>query len=289
LPGVYYIELTKHDPVTGIGEFYVDSLMDVRHEQVTMHTPEEGQLQRVPLSGTLSLYKYPQGALLFEGVNYESGGEGQILLDTPLDQGQYIAADYRYPAASTGPHPFCEMRANKSAIPGVVLAFGRLAKEGDRAAIVVQPRREAAYQEYGGRWQVSLDFDIIARDLYSQQEIADRTIVWVWGNMRGRVSEEGVEILDVSLGGETEEIYDENADDYFYNASFSVTCETEWSIHVPLGPQLRSVTLATPAQLAAAVEDPGAYQEGTVTAGLGVQRSQDPFLVGRSRTFEVIR
>lgn len=289
-PGVYYIELTEHDPVQGVGEFYVDRLLDVRHEKVTMATPSLGQLQRVPLNGTVSLYQYPSSRRLIQGADYEyNAEEGSFTLTQPLRKGLSIAADYRYPAKSTGPHAFGEMRGDNKAIPGVVLAFGRLAKKGDRAAIVVESKRQPAYLEYGGRWSISLDFDIVARDVYSQQEIADRTITWIYGNMRPRVADEGVEILDVSLGGETEEIYDENGDDYFYNASFSVTCETEWSMHVPLGAPIRNIEIATPAQLAASAENPGMYSEGTLSSGLGIQRVQDPFLVGRTRTFEMIR
>ena len=290
LPGVYFIELTKHDDVDGAGEFYVDRLLEVTNESVAMVTPKEGQLQRIPLQGTLSLYQYPSGRRLVDGAEYEfDSASGSFTLLDKLDKGQSISADYRYPAESTGPHPFNEMYANKDAIPGVVLAFGRSVKQGDRVAVVVQKRRSDAYLEYGGRWSITLDFDIISRDVFSQQEIADRTIVWIYGNMRPRVSQEGVEILDVSLGGEMEEIYDENGDDYFYNASFSVTCETEWSMHVPLGPALRTVEVATQAQLAAAAENPGMYSEGTLSSGLGIQRVQDPFLVGRTRSFEVIR
>jgi len=290
LPGVYYIEITEHDPVSGVGEFYVDRLLDVGHERVTMVTPTQGQLQQVPLNGTLSLYLYPSSRRLVPGADYEyNPEEGSFTLAQPLGRGLSVAADYRYPAASTGPHAFGEMRGDSMSIPGVVLAFGRLAKKGDRAAIVIQGKRLPAYLEYGGRWNISLDFDIVARDVYSQQEIADRTITWIYGNMRPRVADEGVEILDVNLGGETEEIYDENGDDYFYNSSFSVTVETEWSMHVPLGAPIRSIEIATPAQLSASADNPGVFSEGTLSSGLGIQRVQDPFLVGRTRTFEMIR
>ena len=290
LPGVYYIEITKHDEVDGAGEFYVDRLLDVRHEQATMVNAKEGRFMRVPLQGTLHLYEYPSARRLVEGAEFEFDYDnGGFTLTNPLSKGLSIFADYRYPAESTGPHNFLEMHANNGAIPGVVLAFGRAVSKGDRAVVVVQPSRSPAYLEYGGRWQISLDFDIITRDILAQQEIADRTVVWIYGNMRRRLSHEGIEIMDVNLGGEMEEIYDENGDDYFYNASFSVTCETEWSMHVPLGPALRTVEVATQAQLASVAANPGSLTEGTLSSGLGIKRVEDPFLVGRTRSFEVIR
>ena len=54
--------------------------------------------------------------------------------------------------------------------------------------------------EYGGRWDLTMDFDVVSRDVYAQQEIADQTIVYIWGVLRPYLSSEGLEITD-SLGG----------------------------------------------------------------------------------------
>ena len=45
----------------------------------------------------------------------------------------------------------------------------------------------------------------------------------------------------MSLGGEGEEVYDDNADDYFYTASMSLSIQADWFIYFPLViPLLRS-------------------------------------------------
>jgi len=178
------------------------------------------------------------------------------------------------------------MRANNTAIPGVVLAFGREVEVGDRLAVVVSSRRGPAYQEFGGRWSLSLDIDVISRDVYSQREIIDRTVTYVFGTLRPKLSTEGIEIMDISLGGEMEEVYDETGDDYFYNANFTLTVETEWSIHVPLGPWIRSVSPLSPQTESDAEQNPN---EPPSLRSLGLRRSIDPFIPGRSSTYEVIK
>jgi hypothetical protein len=226
-PGVYYIDLVEDD------EYFVDRLLDVYHEQVTLLNGTEGQLQHAPLAGSVRLYEMPSGFLLTEDTNYTIDASGAITLMRELNTGQWLSADYRYPGESSGPHKLIPMHANNQVIPGAVIAFGRRNEKGDRVAIVVQSLRRPSALEYGGRWSMSLDFDVMARDVYSQQEILDQSVMYLWGIARNRLSSEGIEIMDISLGGESEEIHDEAGDDYFYNANFSMTVETEWAVWVP--------------------------------------------------------
>lgn len=287
-PGVYYIEVTAYDENTSIGEFYVDRLITVRDEAVSLIGNQEGTLQRKPLSGTLALYETPSGIRLH---NFSlDANTGALTLVQPLENGMGLSADYRYPATSLGPISFKSMRANNTAIPGVVLAFGREVEVGDRLAVVVTNRREPAYQEFGGRWTINMDFDVISRDVHTQREIIDRTMTYVFGSLRPRLSSEGIEIMDLSFGGEVEEVYDETGDDYYYNANFSITLETEWSMHVPLGPMMRSVSAISSDDMKDAEADPdNAPGESLTMRSLGISRSLDPFMPGRNATYEVIK
>ena len=287
-PGVYYIEITAYDENTSMGEFYVDRLLTVRNETVTMANTSEGTLQRKPLTGTLALYETPSGIRL-NNFNFDSSNSS-IELVRPLGKGNGLSADYRYAVPSLGPIPFKSMRANNSAIPGVVLAFGREVEVGDRVAVVVTNRREPACQEYGGRWTLNMDFDVISRDVHSQREIIDRTMTFVFGTLRPRLSSEGIEIMDLSFGGEVEEVYDETGDDYYYNANFSITLETEWSVHVPFGPWMRSVSAIGKEDMSAAEANPeNAPSESLAMRSLGISRNIDPFIPGRSASYEVIK
>ena len=293
-PGVYYIELTQDT------EFYVDPLLDVYREQVVMVDSLTARLQNAPLDNTLRLFEMPAGFRLVEGTNYtlvrDSTGKptGEINLIQALTGGRYLTADYRYPGTSVGPFVLTPSRADNKAIPGVVLAFGRRNKKGDRMAVVVQPTRQPAALEYGGRWAISMDFDVLARDVYACQEIVDQTVIYIWGILRSRLSSEGIELTDLSLGGESEEVYDENADDYFYNASFSLTCETEWSVHVPLYGYIRQATPLTAEEMTAMSGLPDEVVAGMqnnlkMLESLGLEMVVDPFFSGRTSTFEVIR
>ena len=186
----------------------------------------------------------PGNIRLYEDTNYTADpATGLVTLIDELndDDGEFVSADYRCPGETTGPWKVFENRALREPIPGAVLAFGRRITKGDRLAVVVQRKRTIAALEYGGRWDLTLDVDVIARDPLSQREILDQTALYLWATARPRLSSQGIEVLAVNMGGETEEVYDENADDYFYNASFSMQLQTDWSIHVPLGITLRGV------------------------------------------------
>ena len=290
LPGIYYIDIQEED---GSLVFYVDPLLDVFHEPVAMLSTTSGQLQHEPLAGSLRLYEMPSAFRYIEGVNYTLDGSS-LTLTQPLTGGRWLQADYRYPIESQGPFPLIEMHANVKAIPGVVLAFGRRAEAGDQMAVMVHDIRRQAYMEYGGRWDMTLEFDVMARDVYDQQEIVDQTVIYLWGVLRSHLSHQGIEITDVSMGGESEEVYDETGDDYFYTSNFSVTAQTEWSIHVPLDSWLRSAAPLTKAQadqIAGMTDDEVVGEDGNIKAleGLNIEAITDPFWSGKRGTFEVVR
>ena len=306
-PGVYYAEVLVAENAGApyskepVHEFYVDPLLDVRDESLSKTGPLEWQATRPFLAGSLRLYEMPGSIPMVEGVNYTADADaGAVTVTQPVPPKMWLSADYRYPAPSTGPWRIAENFATTGAIPGVVLAFGRRVTAGDRFAVVVTDRRQPTALEYGGRWEISIDLDVTARDVQSQQEIADATVMYLWGIARLRLSTEGIELTTVSMGGESEEVYDENGDDYFYNASLSLTLNTDWAVHVPLDVTIRKVSPQTTAQadLVAAmtdaelsVADPDTVQNIAMLESLGLRYIQDPqfFLGGRTPPREVIR
>lgn len=266
-PGIYYCEMTSED------EFHVDPLLEVRNEYVTLISPTEGTLQTVPYGQSLRLYELPSSHLLTPGQDYTVGEDGvTINFSEPIPDQVTVSADYRYPGETTGPWkiPQPQVGLNK-AIPGCVLVFGRRYQKGDRFAILVSQTREDAYLEYGGKWELSLDLDIIARDVDSQMEIADQTAMFLWATLRPKMIDQGIDVQDVSMGGESEEVYDENADDYFYNSSLSMTVQTDWCLHVPLIPHILS------------------FEEGirTLPSELALTPFRDPFFSTQA-TYETI-
>lgn len=289
LPGVYYIRLTQED------EFYVHPLLDVQDEVVTQIAPTTVQLQHPYVAGSLRLFLQPSAYLLQEGTDYVGDpATGEITLTRPLELNTFLVADYRYEGTTSGPYKIIQNRANNTAIPGAVLAFGRRNQAGDRLAVVVQQTRSPAAHVYGGRWEVGLDFEVIARDVYAQQEISDFSVVYLWGIARPRLSSEGLEITDVSLGGESEELYDETGEEFYYNATFTLSVQTEWEIHVPIYGEIRRVSdLTSEQQQALSGLSPeqlaGVSSNIKMLESLGLLSIRDPFFTGRNRNFELIR
>jgi len=293
-PGVYFIELTEDE------EFYVDPLLDVVNEHVTEVDPTTFQLQHAQLDGTLRLFEMDAGYQLYEPEAYTATRDaqgkptGEIILNRPMTRGRYLAADYRHVMPSTGPHKLYPFYANNHVIPGVVLAFGNRNKKGDRMAIVVEQLRQPSALEYGGRWDVSFDIEIMSRDVDAQEEITDQTMIYLFGILRSYLSSEGIEMLDLSMGGEAEEVYDENGDDYFYTASLALTLQADWSVHLPLSVFLRS---ATPLTLAEAQAMSGLPDEVVAQVqsniklleDLGLEVISDPFFGGRGYSYETLK
>jgi hypothetical protein len=299
-PGIYYLDFCDANGEPTDQAFYVDPLLDVIDETVLKINATQYQLQQGKfLAGTLRLYRMPGNLLLYEGTNYTAvPNTGEIDLVDDLEADEFLSADYRCPGETTGPWKVVEDRALRDPIPGTVLAFGRRVTAGDRLAVVVQEKRTVSALEFGGRWDLTLDVDVIARDPLSQREILDQTALYLWTTARPRLSSQGIEIASVNMGGETEEQYDEVADDWFYNASFSLQLQTDWSIHVPLGITIRGVEpgggepipqgqapLISPfiEQIAGLSDEEIAKIQTNfrVLASLGLRAPWDPFFVGK--------
>lgn len=160
--------------------------------------------------------------------------DGKITLAHPHPVGTKIFASYKYPTESRGPFGIDKDTSNNKAIEGVILAFGRRIVDGDKMAVVVHDKREDVAKEYGGRWEISVDIDIITRDPMTREELSDMVLMYFFAYRKEAMTDEGLELLDVSFGGEAEEIYDDVGQDYYFNSSITLTFQTDWSIHVPL-------------------------------------------------------
>lgn len=237
-PGIYYMEILRAPQnAQDQGVFCIDPLFTVTDEPV-LHfisgIEREAQLQRVPVQGTVRLWQ-DRHYLLIEGtdytVNYQTGA---IYFLTPFNPSANVTADYRYPGPTMGPFFFTWNTADFKTLHGVVLAFGKRAKVGDKVAIVVYQDRVPAANAYGGRFDVTFDLDVISRDTDQMEEIADLCTMFLWGEKRPILSIEGIEVTNISMGGENEEAYDETADLNYYNASLSVEIQADWEIHLPL-------------------------------------------------------
>ena len=194
----------------------------------------EAQLQNIPLNGTLRLW-INRRVLLKETVDYTVDYQtGELLLKTPSGPNSLLTADYYYADTSLGPIQFYANQADIKTLPGVVLAFGKRSKAGDKVAIRVYPDRVDTAMAYGGKFEVTFELDVIAEDPMQMEEIADYAVMLLWAQRKSALEFEGIELIDISIGGETEETYDETGQTMYYLASLTVKFRADWEMHVPL-------------------------------------------------------
>jgi len=291
-PGIYYMEILEA-PTTaqGCGQYILDPLLTATDEPVLYlqsGLETTAQLKHCPTPGTVRLYENHH-FMLVEGTHYSLDyNTGKITLLTRANPGSYLTADYRFATESIGPIPFSWNQADFKTLPGVVMAFGKRARKGDKVAIVVYQDRVDTAGAYGGRFDATFEFDIISQDTNQTEEITDLAFMYLWAIKRPILSTEGIEITDVSMGGETEETYDETADLFYYNASMSIQMQADWEIHVPLPLTISRVTPATPAGLQALPDTVGQQSNiiGDVSSNLFF--ATVPVLAGRNNNFERI-
>lgn len=285
-PGVYYVQILEAPTAAQeFGTYAIDPLLTQTDESVLVFQSgieREAQLQQVPVDGTLRLWENRQFMLIPE-VDYRLGDAGAIELIRRFSPGSRITADYRFQGEAIGPIQFQWNSADWQTLPGVVMAFGKRAATDQRVAVVVYQDRVDTAQAFGGKFELSLDMDVIARDTTQMEEIADLAIMYLWAHKKSQLEFEGIEIIDVSFGGEAEEAYDEEADLYYYTASLSIQLRADWEMHIPLPLTVSRVTPIT--------------REGDTdfTVPLGVQRvvgdlffAARPVMVGRNADFERI-
>lgn len=238
LPGVYYLEVLTAPTNPGeLGYFAVDPLLTASDRPVLMFQTgieREAQLEQIPVRNTLRLWEN-RNYLLKEGSDYTIDYEtGAIQLRATFGPNSTLSADFRYAGTSLGPIPFIWNSADMTTLPGVVLAFGKRAQVGDKVAIVVYEDRVDAAEAYGGKFEVGFDFDVIARDPMQMEEISDLAMMFLWAQKKSLLEFEGIEIVDVSMGGESEDVADEVENYHFYTSSLSVQLRADWEMHVPI-------------------------------------------------------
>ena len=255
-PGAYYCEVTSLDPTTGKGEFMVDPLIDSIDEKPVLSPSGVWRISHPCIPQTLRVYGVPEGGdpvpLDFSA---SPDGTGFSLMEEDLG-GMNVSVDYRYVVDSTGPWPFSVATATARPIPGVSLAFGYEASIGDRFVVLVSKTREDMYEEYGGRFDLSFDIDITTRDPTSRSRIADRTFTFLVGVFRPGVADMGLEVSNVSLGGDSEDVYNDTGDESFYKSSITLQIQTDWAMFVPCSGAVRTVISRTGIPNLSPYEDP---------------------------------
>lgn len=288
-PGIYYIEIIEAPTdAQSVGKFMVDPLLTVNDEPVLRFLSgieTVGQLQQLPVQGTLRLWQN-RNYRLVEGKHYTVDyATGEVTFLEQFTPGTVVTADYRYAVQSIGPVDYQWNHSDFKTLPGVVLAFGKRGKTGDKVAVVVYEDRTPTANAYGGRFDLTFEMDVIARDPHQMEELADLTMMYLLYQKRPYLAAEGIEVVDVSIGGEAEEVADETGDEFFYTASLSLQVQTPWEVHEPLPLTISVVTSETNREV------PGATSRSAIIGDVynSLVFSSMPVIMGRNHDFESIR
>lgn len=301
-PGIYYIRVQEDTTREGEFAFEVDPLLS-KYGEIPTVSGTTATLSETPVKqAALRVMEMPNSYTLVPDVDYTvevdpyGNPTGVLTLAAPLRNGRYLSVDYRYAGPITGPFPIYREQSNNQAIPGVVLVFGRKLEAGDVCPVVVEANRTMACLTFGGKWNLSFELEVFSTDLEDSREIADETLFFLSVVARSRLATMGVEITEVSFGGESEEQMNEVEDTMTYTSSISGSAEVEWELHYPLDVWLRSVEAVSSNDLLrlSAMSDAelAAFRNNiTMLEHMGFRSAEDPFFTLRSegRTGESIR
>jgi hypothetical protein len=293
LPGAYYIECLEAPTNQGeLGKFIIDPLYTVTDLPLFKSVSgleSSSQLPHSAIPETVRVWENRRHPLI-PGVDYTVDTEGLVTFLTRFIPGTVVTVDYRYPGPSIGPLDWQWNTSDFTTLPGVVIAFGKRGKVGDKQVIMVSEDRNDAAKAFGGIFEATFDLDVIAQDPIQMEEMADYIVMDLWGEKRSALSFEGIELMDLSMGGEAEETYDESAELNYYTASLSLQVQAPWEIHVPIPFTTSRATIYTKQVESTFDHDRGAPSQSSVQAlsqgGLFLVSS--PTLAGRGHSFERI-
>lgn len=293
-PGVYIIETRSvPDDARGIpGQFFIENIPSVINEPLITFSTSADQTAQISRDNLYpgSVRLWLDGRIgLIQGtdftVNYETG-EVQFHKSTP--SGQTIYADYRYKTPTQGPLYFQREEFNSTAIPGCVIAFGDRCQECDKQAIVITDERTDVADVYGGKYEVNFNVVIFTRDSEDREKMTDYVLMKIL-EMQTDLALDGIELLDVSPGGEDEEVYNQESDEYYYESTLSLSVRVDWETYVSL-----PVTVIRDTFSSAEAEQEFGTLDGSVPQDLlkptssYIDINTVPIVIGRTITFERI-
>ncbi len=163
-------------------------------------------------------------------INYETG-EIVFLRDVP--EGFSVTADYRYRGEKVSPIQFRRERFDVHTIPGAVIAFGDRCEVDDRFDIVVTDERVDTADVYGGKFEVEFELMVFTKDAEDREKLADYITMSVL-NRQLKLSNMGMELLEISPGSESEDTFNSDTDTYYFESTARMRLRVEWSTFIPL-------------------------------------------------------
>lgn len=259
--GVYRIEITKkfsepnepeRDPEVDVPpaeqknfEFYIDPI--IKRDEILTDSLSGTSVFQLPcpvlevtvgsgVTGYALEVFMDRSIRLIPGEDYlfdPDTNEITVLVPPVLDGGE-ITASYRSAIEERGPFTGTENTYNNQALRGIILAFGDQIEIGDQAFVDVTDTRLLAARVKGALWQISMDFQVFSKDPSRQIELTKLLHQFLELNLRPDLSFEGIEIEEVSFGGESTETYLDVTQDPYFIGSISLNCKSFWEQRFPI-------------------------------------------------------
>lgn len=290
-PGVYVVEVQKlpDDARQIAGDFIVDPIITVLSEPLIVFNSSAdvtAQLSHPDVyPGSVRLYLNNRRSLV-TGVDFSVDyltGEVSFLKTTPA--GDSIFADYRYQLPQQGPFPFYRDWTDTASIPGAILAFGDRVQAKDQMAIVVTSDRTEVAEVYGGKFEITFNLVVFSRDAEDRERMSDY-IIAKFLERQSELGFDGLELLDISPGGENEEVYNTEIDDYYYESAVNLSLRVDWEMWYPLPIVINRAELTSQQ-----TEIQSGYLDGTASYDLLSIATQMgigaiPVKIGKTLTYE---
>jgi len=240
--GVYQVEIVDGNP--GVCDpknvkfaFMVDSLLEKEEILIPVSNGQEtsAQLKYYPIFPK-SLRIKENGIILTVNVDYYVDEASGLIsfISSPLYNAK-LEATYRVKGITTGPFTIPNLNyADNTAIPGIVIAFGKAVEIGDKQFVVVNKKRDVIALEYSGKWEMTFSLDVYAKDSVKVEEIIDMTTSYLLVYRKSQLDAEGIALVNVNFNGESEQAFDDATGDLYYMGSVDYNFLTEWIMHKPL-------------------------------------------------------
>ena len=294
-PGVYIVTIQDlpNEARNTPGSFVVDPILTALNEPLIRFTSSEFQNAQLSYPdvypGSLRLALNGRRVLI-PGIDYSVNYEGEdgiteIEFLQPTAAGDSIYASYRYKIPQQGPFQFYNEWTDIASIPGAILAFGDRTQKNDEMAIVVTNTRSDVAEVFGGKFEVTFSLVVFARDSIDREKMSDY-VVEKFLERQNALGFEGLELLDINPGGESEEVYNAEIDDYFYESAVTLSLRVDWETWVPLPIVINRVDLTseTQANRIGFLSGAASYDLLQVATELGV--TGIPVKIGKTLTYE---
>jgi hypothetical protein len=114
-------------------------------------------------------------------------------------------------------------------------------------AVVVTGTRTEVAEVYGGKFEVTFSLIIFARDSTDRERMSDYVVEKVL-EKQNILGFEGLELLNISPGGESEEVYNAEIDEYYYQSEVTMSMRVDWETWIPIPMVINRIDLTSESQ-----------------------------------------